>query len=87
MQVAVVADPRSSSLTARVRNLLSDPEWADRIEINLVKDHFVFTIESTGALKPHELFEEALAILKGKVRQLAAARAPSAPSAPPRPWR
>ena len=36
------------------------------------KDHFIFTIESSGALRPELLFKRALAILAGKADQLAA---------------
>jgi DNA-directed RNA polymerase I and III subunit RPAC1 len=35
------------------------------------KDHFIFTIESTGVLEPPELFKRALAILASKADKLA----------------
>lgn len=35
------------------------------------KDHFIFTIETTGALAPEVLFKRALKILADKARKIA----------------
>lgn len=37
-----------------------------------VKDHFIFSIESTGALRPEELFTEAITILTDKCEKVLA---------------
>ena len=66
-KVAVVANPRDCTLC---RQCLSDPELSDKIKLNRIKDHFIFTIESTGALPPDVLFEEAINILKRKCQNL-----------------
>ena len=60
IQVIVVANPRNYHLC---QHCLLDPKFANAIQINKIRDHFIFTIESTGALKPEVLFEEALRVL------------------------
>ena len=65
-KVAVVVDPR----TSRACPLIHDPEWKDRIQINRIKDHFIFKVESTGALSPPDLVRLALEVLKQKIDHL-----------------
>ena len=36
-----------------------------------VKDHFIFTVESTGALPPEVLFQEAVKVLMQKAANIA----------------
>lgn len=38
----------------------------DMVELRRVRDHFIFTIESSGALPPEDLFTEAIKILEEK---------------------
>ncbi|CAI8596776.1 unnamed protein product [Vicia faba] len=45
-------------------------EWEDRVALRRVKDHFIFTIESTGALPPDVLFTEAVKILEDKCERV-----------------
>ncbi|WJX31449.1 hypothetical protein P8452_19874 [Trifolium repens] len=45
-------------------------EWEDLISLRRVKDHFIFTIESTGAITPDVLFTEAVKILEDKCERV-----------------
>ena len=49
-----------------VRDLGRDPRWAEAVELRKIKNHFIFTVESTGVLHPWELLKEALHILSAK---------------------
>lgn len=55
----------------QVRRLTEQELWAERIQVRKRKEHFIFTIESTGALPPQELFKQALDILAAKCDKLA----------------
>ena len=50
------------------REVLRHSELADKVKLLKVRDHFIFTIESTGALEPLELMREAIKILKDKCK-------------------
>ena len=63
IQIIVVSNPRNYHLC---QHCLHDPEWAEFIQVNRIKNHFIFTIESTGAMRPDVLFEEAIHVLKKK---------------------
>lgn len=43
-----------------------EPKWQDVLQLRKVKDHFIFTIESTGAWRPHEIFEYAVKLMMAK---------------------
>ena len=45
---------------------------AERVALDRIKDHFIFTIESTGMLPPEVLFQEALKILCEKAGEVSA---------------
>ena len=47
-------------LLEKVRRMSGEPQWAPYIQLRKRKDRFIFTIESTGAWRPHELFKEAV---------------------------
>ncbi|KAK4793997.1 hypothetical protein SAY86_011991 [Trapa natans] len=65
---AKVARPRACTLC---RECVRDgEEWEKRISLRRVKDHFIFTIESTGALPPEVLFTEAVKILEDKCERV-----------------
>lgn len=64
--------PEAEKQLERVRRLLEEERWRDTIELRKRKDHFIFTIESTGALRPEALFKQALRILVEKAGQLEA---------------
>jgi len=55
---------------AQVRRLAADPRWAGCLELRKRKDHFIFTVESTGALPPHTLFLRAVDVLAAKAGRL-----------------
>ena len=65
-KVAVVVDPRSS----RACPLIHDREWKDRIQINRVKNHFIFNVETTGALSPPDVVRLAFEVLQHKIDSL-----------------
>ena len=50
----------------RVRALSADPDWSDSVQLRKIKNHFIFTIESTGAISPEDLLVSALDILRAK---------------------
>jgi hypothetical protein len=72
---AVVKDlraPAAELQLERVRRLQEDGRWAGAFELRKRKDHFIFTVESTGALPPDALVRQALAILTDKAERLEA---------------
>lgn len=48
----------------------ADVEVEPQVELRRVRDHFIFTIESTGALPPEVLFTEAVKILEEKCERV-----------------
>jgi len=52
------------------REALRYPELKDRIELNKIRNHFIFSIESVGALSPNELFVDAIKLLMSKCDRL-----------------
>lgn len=54
----------------RVRQLTGERGWDERVALRKLKDHFIFTIESTGALPPDVLFREAVRTLANKCRDV-----------------
>jgi DNA-directed RNA polymerase I and III subunit RPAC1 len=60
---AKVARPRACTLC---RECIRENNWEKSVSLRRVKDHFIFTIESTGALPPQDLFTEAIKILEEK---------------------
>ncbi|CAI9772788.1 unnamed protein product [Fraxinus pennsylvanica] len=64
---ATVARPRSCTLC---RECIRGDDWDKYVALRRVKDHFIFTIESTGALPPEVLFTEAVKILEGKCERV-----------------
>jgi DNA-directed RNA polymerase I and III subunit RPAC1 len=53
---AVAARPRSCSMC---RECIRDPAWDERVKLARVRDHFIFSVESTGIMPPEVLFGEA----------------------------
>uniref|UniRef100_A0A2C9UDJ2 DNA-directed RNA polymerases I and III subunit RPAC1 n=1 Tax=Manihot esculenta TaxID=3983 RepID=A0A2C9UDJ2_MANES len=64
---ATVARPRACTLC---RECIRGEEWDKRVALRRVKDHFIFTIESAGALPPEVLFPEAVKILEDKCERV-----------------
>eukprot|EP00898_Chlorokybus_atmophyticus_P005128 jgi/Chlat1/5616/Chrsp369S05377 len=68
-KTAVAARPRSCTLC---RECVRPEGWDKMIELRRVKDHFIFSIESTGALPASVLFTEAIQVLQDKCAKLLA---------------
>lgn len=64
---ATVARPRACTLC---RECIRESDWKDYVALRRVKDHFIFTIESAGALPPEALFIEAVKILEDKCERV-----------------
>uniref|UniRef100_A0A0A9WBW0 DNA-directed RNA polymerases I and III subunit RPAC1 n=2 Tax=Lygus hesperus TaxID=30085 RepID=A0A0A9WBW0_LYGHE len=60
---AKVENPRIDMCS---RNVLNEPHLKNKVVLGRVKDHYIFTIESTVATPPDELFKEAVKIMKKK---------------------
>ncbi|XP_078439656.1 uncharacterized protein LOC144709880 [Wolffia australiana] len=60
---AVVANPRACTLC---RECIRGDGWEEHVAVRRIKDHFIFKIESTGALPPEVLFSEAVKVLEDK---------------------
>ncbi|KAJ1567922.1 DNA-directed RNA polymerases I and III subunit RPAC1, partial [Cladochytrium tenue] len=60
---AKVVNPRKDTVS---REVLRHKEFEGKVRLSRVRDHFLFSIESTGALPPPVLFVEALDVLIGK---------------------
>lgn len=71
---AVSARPRDCTICREcIRGEMTDKTpFADVVTIHRVMDHFIFSIESTGALPASELFAEAVRILQTKSREVLA---------------
>ncbi len=76
-QKAVVRDARYDACS---RNIFRHEDLKDAVTLSKVRDHFIFTVESTGAMQPEELFVQAVDILGGKcdyfLRELDTCRGP-----------
>lgn len=48
------------------RECIRQPADREKVKLMRIRDHFIFSIESTGALKPEVLFERAVDVLKQK---------------------
>lgn len=64
-EVAKVACSRKDFCS---RNVFKYNDLKDAVELSKVKDNFIFSVESTGALPPDVLVLESFNILKGKCR-------------------
>ncbi|XXQ33023.1 DNA-directed RNA polymerases I and III subunit RPAC1 [Plasmodiophora brassicae] len=61
---AVVARPDKCTMC---RECIRDKPWgADGVQLRRIRDHFIFTVESTGIYRPDELLAEALDVLVSK---------------------
>ncbi|CAN8000656.1 unnamed protein product [Ixodes hexagonus] len=62
-KVARVADARADTCS---RNVFQYDDLKDAVELTRVKDHFIFSVESTGAYPPDLLVTEAIKVLMAK---------------------
>jgi len=65
---ATVARPRNCTMC---RECIRHPGWDERVLLTRVKDHFIFSVESTGALPPEALFQESVKVLMQKASDIA----------------
>jgi DNA-directed RNA polymerase I and III subunit RPAC1 len=52
------------------RNFMRNPKLAEAIKMSRIPNHFIFSVESVGMMKPAVLVAEALRILQGKCTRL-----------------
>ena len=64
---AVVARPRNCTMC---RECVRGDDWSERVELRRVRDHFIFSVETTGAYTPAGVVKEAMKILKGKAERI-----------------
>ncbi|GAB4845909.1 hypothetical protein Ancab_024914 [Ancistrocladus abbreviatus] len=64
---ATVAQPRACTLC---KECIREEGWDQKVALRRKRDHFIFTIESTGALPPEVLFTEAVKILEDKCERV-----------------
>ncbi|SCU90076.1 LAME_0E06964g1_1 [Lachancea meyersii CBS 8951] len=64
---AFVADARHDTVS---REVLRHEEFEDKVKLGRVRDHFIFNVESTGAMTPEEIFFKSVRILKNKAEYL-----------------
>ena len=62
---AYVKDGRYDSCS---RNVFRYPQLADAVTLSRIRNHFIFNVESLGAIKPQDIFIESVKNLKKKCR-------------------
>ncbi|KAI8855138.1 DNA-directed RNA polymerase [Chytridium lagenaria] len=67
VQEARVVNPRKDTVS---REVLRHPEFEGKVALSRIRDHFIFSIESSGILPPHTIFEEAAQVLINKCQIL-----------------
>lgn len=66
-----VGDPKKHELLLeKVRCLSDENKWAPFLQLRKIKDHFIYTIETTGILKAWDIFNEAIELLQIKVEKI-----------------
>jgi DNA-directed RNA polymerase I and III subunit RPAC1 len=50
------------------REVLRHPEFEGKVKLGRVRDHFLFDVESTGAIEPQVLLPSAISVLLEKIR-------------------
>ncbi|KAH0069452.1 RBP11-like subunits of RNA polymerase, partial [Aureobasidium melanogenum] len=60
---AVVADPMKDTVS---RECLRHDEFKDKVQLGRIRDHFIFSVESTGQIDSDEVFLESVRALKIK---------------------
>lgn len=64
---AVVRDPMRDTVS---REVLRHPEFEGKVRLGRKRDHFIFSIESTGQWDSDELFIESVRVLRNKAKKL-----------------
>lgn len=66
----VVARPRDCTMC---RECIREPKWEEKVELTRKRDHFIFSVESTGAMPAPTLVTEALSVITDKCDTVLAA--------------
>lgn len=64
---AYVEDARKDTVS---REVLRHPEFDGKVKLGRKRDHFIFNVESTGAMLPQEIFYKSVRVLKNKAEYL-----------------
>ncbi|KAI5963286.1 RPC40 [Candida pseudojiufengensis] len=64
---AYVKDARKDTVS---REVLRHPEFENKVKLGRKRDHFIFNVESTGAMSPEEIFFKSVRVLKSKAEYL-----------------
>jgi len=67
IKTAVVARPNNCTVC---RECIRKKGWETRIRLARVKNHFTFSIESTGIYHPKEIFKRAITVLQSKAESI-----------------
>lgn len=63
---AVVARPRDCTTCREcIRG-----DWSKKVNLKRIKDHFIFSVETSGVLRPEDIFKESLKIFTAKCRSV-----------------
>ena len=62
-RTVALSTPRNCSMS---RNFLSEDDLAKAVSVQRVPDHFIFSVETVGAIKPEDLLPRALEVLADK---------------------
>ena len=60
---AVVSRPRNCTMC---RECIRGDDWSERVQLRRVRDHYIFSVETTGAYTPANVVKEAIKILRAK---------------------
>ncbi|XP_033126535.1 DNA-directed RNA polymerases I and III subunit RPAC1-like, partial [Anneissia japonica] len=63
---AVVVNPRSDTCS---REVFRHEDLKDLVKLTRIRDHYIFSVETTGALPPNVLVSEAVKVLMSKCKQ------------------
>jgi len=64
---ARVKDARNDTVS---REVLRYPEFREKVELGRIRDHFIFSVESTGQFGASDIFLDALGSLQAKCLRL-----------------
>lgn len=62
-----IADSRKDTMS---REVLRHPEFSNKVKLGRNRSHFIFNVESTGAMEPDEVFVKSINHLRNKAREL-----------------
>ena len=63
---AIVKDPMKDTVS---RECLRHDEFKEKVKLGRIRDHFIFSVESTGQFESDELFLDSVRLLKAKVER------------------